>query len=150
MSVYLPDTSLVNSKRSSTLVLPYLSPLNAQTLTNNMPATQPGMQGRASTDIGPYLNNNSITINNKATQYPIAFQHLGRSSSTHFTLYASSHATRKPWFERIKLQQEEKNKKSPIFEIIPTVPHHEFVDTNKVNHFITFSKFFFFFFFLYL
>lgn len=142
MSVYLPDPSLLNSKRSSTLALPYLSP-SIPVIVSNMPP-QPGMQARASTDIGPYLNTNNtnnITINNKATPYPISFQHLGRNAATHFTLYASSHATRKPWFEKIRLQQEEKNKKSPIFEIIPTVPQHEFADTNKVNHFITFSKF---------
>ena len=99
----------------------------------------PGMQARASTDIGPYLTN-SPTINNKVSQYPLAFQHLGRSTSTHFTLYASSQATRKPWFEKIRAQQEEKNKKSPIFEIIPAVRQYEFADTNRVNHFITFSK----------
>lgn len=99
------------------------------------------MQARASTDLGPYLNNTSAYINNsKPNQYPIAFQHLGRNTTTHFTLYASSQATRKPWLERIRLQQEEKNKKSPIFEIIPAVREHQFLETNKINHFITFSK----------
>jgi hypothetical protein len=104
--------------------------------------TAPNMQqaGRASTDLGPYLNQQQQQ--QKTNQYPIAFQHLGKSSSTtHFTLFASSQATRKPWLEKIRLQQEEKNKKSPIFEIIPAVRQHEFVETNKINHFITFSKF---------
>lgn len=143
LSVYLPDASLVNSsKRSSTLILPYLSPGNHQNTTMVTPA--PGMQVRASTDIGPFLNNSAnnnvaIHINNKTNQYPISFQHLGRNSATHFTLYASSQATRKPWLEKIRLQQEEKNKKSPIFEIIPAVTQHTFLDINKVNHFITFN-----------
>lgn len=95
----------------------------------------------ASTDLGPYLNNASAYINNnKPNQYPIAFQHLGRNSNTHFTLYASSLATRKPWIERVRLQQEEKNKKSPIFEMVTVVREHQFLETNKINDFITFSK----------
>lgn len=125
-------------------MLPYLSPGNHQNTTMVTPT--PGMQVRASTDIGPFLNNSAnnnnpiVNINNKTSQYPISFQHLGRNSATHFTLYASSQATRKPWLEKIRLQQEEKNKKSPIFEIIPAVTQHTFLDINKVNHFITFSK----------
>ncbi|GAA5799436.1 hypothetical protein HPULCUR_004851 [Helicostylum pulchrum] len=130
LSVYLPDTSLNGSKRSSTLLLPYLTPNHT---------TNPGMQGRSSTDLGPYTTSASVP-NTKLNQHPIAFQHLGRNSTTtHFTLYASSPATRKPWLEKIRLQQEEKNKKSPIFEIIPAVREHEFIDTNKINHFITFN-----------
>lgn len=95
------------------------------------------MQGRTSTDLAPYYNTKP--------QYAIAFKHLGRNSATQYTLYASSVATRKPWIEKIRLQQEEKNNKSPVFEIVPAVCQHQISEYNKINHFITFSKFFFFF-----
>jgi hypothetical protein len=103
------------------------------------------MQGRASTDLGSYLNTNIIdtgvpTSNNKSNPYPITFQHLGRNTPTQYTLYATSPAVRKPWFEKIRLQQEQKNKRSPIFEIIPVIQEQTFYSTNTINHFITFSK----------
>lgn len=145
LSVYLPDTNMAN-KRSSTLVLPYL----AMTSPNPVMAA-PGAKARASTDLGPYLNqnssnnsssanNNNTTSSNKPNQYPIAFQHLGRSTSTPYILFAPSPATRKPWLEKIKSQQDEKNKRSPIFEIVSSVLEHQFIVLNKIHHFITFSK----------
>ena len=140
------------SKRSSTLVLPYIT----MTSPNPMMAA-PGAKARASTDLGPYLNqnssnNNSSANNNNPTtttsnsnsskpnQYPIAFQHLGRSTSTPYILFAPSPATRKPWLEKIKSQQDEKNKRSPIFELVSSVLEHQFIVLNKIHHFITFSK----------
>jgi hypothetical protein len=141
------------SKRSSTLVLPYIT----MTSSNPMMAA-PGAKARASTDLGPYLNqnssNNSFSANNnnptttttsnsnssKPNQYPIAFQHLGRSTSTPYILFAPSPATRKPWLEKIKSQQDEKNKRSPIFELVSSVLEHQFIVLNKIYHFITFSK----------
>lgn len=144
LSVYLPDTNLA-SKRSSTLVLPYLT-MN----TPNPMMAVPGAQLRASTDIGPYLHqntNNGSPINGsnsssstKPNQYPIAFQHLGRSTSAPYILFAPSHATRKPWFEKIRAQQEAKNKRSPVFEMVSSVLEHQFIVLNKIHHFITFSK----------
>lgn len=150
LSVYLPDANLA-SKRSSTLVLPYLT-MN----TPNPMMAVPGAQVRASTDIGPYLqqqqntssggsptNGSSSSSNNnnsKLNQYPIAFQHLGRSTSAPYILFAPSHATRKPWFEKIRSQQEAKNKRSPIFEMVSSVLEHQFIVLNKIHHFITFSK----------
>ncbi|KAG2191911.1 hypothetical protein INT46_006793 [Mucor plumbeus] len=150
LSVYLPDTNMA-SKRSSTLVLPYIT----MTSPNPMMAA-PGAKARASTDLGPYLNqnssnNNSSANNNNPTtttsnsnsskpnQYPIAFQHLGRSTSTPYILFAPSPATRKPWLEKIKSQQDEKNKRSPIFELVSSVLEHQFIVLNKIHHFITFN-----------
>ncbi|EPB84136.1 hypothetical protein HMPREF1544_09124 [Mucor circinelloides 1006PhL] len=149
LSVYLPDANLA-SKRSSTLVLPYLT-MN----TPNPMMAVPGAQVRASTDIGPYLqqqqntssggsptNGSSSSSNNnnsKLNQYPIAFQHLGRSTSAPYILFAPSHATRKPWFEKIRSQQEAKNKRSPIFEMVSSVLEHQFIVLNKIHHFITFN-----------
>lgn len=92
------------------------------------------MHVRASTDLGSYVQQT------KLTHYPITFQHLGRKASTQYTLFASSQATRKPWLEKIRAQQEEKNKKSPIFELVSSVREHQFFVTNRINHFITFSK----------
>lgn len=136
------------SKRSSTLVLPYI------TMTSPNPImAAPGAKARASTDLGPYLNqnssNNNFSANNnntsssnssKPNQYPIAFQHLGRSTSAPYILFAPSPATRKPWLEKIKSQQDEKNQRSPIFEIVSSVLEHQFIVLNKIHHFITFSK----------
>ncbi|OAD05857.1 hypothetical protein MUCCIDRAFT_138902 [Mucor lusitanicus CBS 277.49] len=134
----------VTSKRSSTLVLPYLT-MN----TPNPMMAVPGAQLRASTDIGPYLHqntNNGSPINGsnsssstKPNQYPIAFQHLGRSTSAPYILFAPSHATRKPWFEKIRAQQEAKNKRSPVFEMVSSVLEHQFIVLNKIHHFITFN-----------
>lgn len=106
------------------------------------------MQGRASTDLGPYLSTNTIdgsvpNNSNKPNQYPITFQHLGRSTPTQYILYAASPAIRKSWLEKIRLQQEEKNKRNPIFEIIPVIQDQMFDSTNNINHFITFSKYIF-------
>ncbi|KAG2200207.1 hypothetical protein INT47_009845, partial [Mucor saturninus] len=121
LSVSLPDATLSTNRRSSGLT-PYLN--NSQTI-------NPGMQGRTSTDLAPYYNTKP--------QYAIAFKHLGRNSATQFTLFASSVATRKPWIEKIRLQQEEKNNKSPVFEIVPAVCQHQISEFNKINHFITFN-----------
>ncbi|RCI05119.1 RHO1 GDP-GTP exchange protein 2, partial [Rhizopus stolonifer] len=127
LHVYLPDTAISQNKRSSTLAL--LSP------------TAPGTHIRASIDIGSQLNSaNSTSINgNKTIHYPIAFQHLGRNTLKQYILYTTSHATRKPWVEKIREQQEEKNKKSPIFELFPVIPEHTFKESNRINHFITFN-----------
>ncbi|KAK4511309.1 uncharacterized protein ATC70_012524 [Mucor velutinosus] len=145
LSVYLPDTNLA-SKRSSTLVLPYLT-MN----TPNPMMAVPGAQMRASTDLGPYLHHNTSTGSStngnssnssnstKPNSYPIAFQHLGRSTSAPYILFAPSHATRKPWFEKIRSQQEAKNKRSPIFEMVSSVLEHQFIVLNRIHHFITFN-----------
>jgi hypothetical protein len=104
------------------------------------------MQGRASTDLGPYMSTSSLEVgvpsmnHTKPNQYPITFQHLGRNTPTQYTLYAPSPAVRKPWLEKIRLQQEEKNKRSPIFELIPVIQEKTFYSTTNINHFITFSK----------
>ncbi|CEP18798.1 hypothetical protein [Parasitella parasitica] len=139
LSIYLPDTN-ITSKRSSAMVLPYL----AMNLANPT-AIAPITQVRASTDLGPYTNqisNNGSAANGsncKSNQYPIAFQHLGRSTSAPYILFAPSLATRKPWIEKVRSQQEEKNNRSPIFEIVSSVLEHQFFILNKIHHFITFN-----------
>lgn len=122
----------IHSKRSSSLVLPYLTNNNPN---NTMMVASTGGAGihvRASTDLNSYL----------ATEdpcYPITFQHLGRPS-LFFTLFANSAAVRKAWIEKIKTHQEEMNKKKPIFEPMSVFSTHEFLETNKIHHFITFNS----------
>ncbi|KAI8642651.1 hypothetical protein BD408DRAFT_386991 [Parasitella parasitica] len=131
---------IIQKRATSAMALPYLA-LNLA----NPTAIAPIAQGRASTDLGPYANqnlNNSPAANgnsSKPNQYPIAFQHLGRSTSTPYILFAPSLATRKPWIEKVRIQQEEKNNRSPIFEVVSSVLEHQFLILNKIHHFITFN-----------
>ena len=94
-----------------------------------------GMHVRASTDIAAYMNAQANTEMDEENNscYPLTIQHLGRPS-LHITLFATSPAIRKSWIDKIKSQQEELSKKKPIFN------GHEFLEVNKINHFITFSK----------
>lgn len=100
-----------------------------------------GMHVRASTDIAAYMNAQANTEMDEENNscYPLTIQHLGRPS-LHITLFATSPAIRKSWMDKIKSQQEELNKKKPVFETVPVFNGHEFLEINKINHFITFSK----------
>ncbi|KAI9480525.1 MAG: hypothetical protein EXX96DRAFT_501510 [Benjaminiella poitrasii] len=133
LQVYCPDISLANNKRSSALALPYLS------TTHNAIASMTLSQTRASTDIhASYLQQTG----HKDQYYPITFQYIGRSGHNkainEHTLYATSAATRKPWLEKIRTEQDKKYKRIPIFESMTVVD--TFLDTNKINHFITFNN----------
>ncbi|CAO3681691.1 unnamed protein product [Rhizopus microsporus] len=141
LHIYLPryDPSMHN-RRSSSLVLPYLTNNNPNNTMMVASAGGSGMHVRASTDIAAYMNAQANTEMDEENNscYPLTIQHLGRPS-LHITLFATSPAIRKSWIDKIKSQQEELSKKKPIFETVPVFNGHEFLEVNKINHFITFN-----------
>jgi hypothetical protein len=101
-----------------------------------------GMYARAATDIGPQTNSSLALSNSKSNYFPISFRFIGgRNGSTQFTLFTTSLAIRKPWIEKIRRQQEEKDKRRLIFEMAQIIGEYSFYDAIRINHFITFSKF---------
>ncbi|KAI9282533.1 hypothetical protein BY458DRAFT_428538 [Sporodiniella umbellata] len=131
LSAYVPryDPS-IHSKLSSSLILPYLTNNNPNNTMMIASSGGAGIHVRASTDLSAYLSEDSC--------YPLTFKHLGRSE-LQFTLYASSAAVRKAWIEKIKRHQEEYHQKKQIFEPISVFPKQEFLESNRLYHFITFN-----------
>ncbi|CAO3653732.1 unnamed protein product [Cunninghamella echinulata] len=78
----------------------------------------------------------------KKIGFPIVFSYMGRRKNDDvLVLYATSEATRRPWFEKIIKQQLERVQRStPIYEILPAVEPNYFSISSKMNHIITFNS----------
>ncbi|KAF9095483.1 RHO1 GDP-GTP exchange protein 2, partial [Mortierella sp. GBA35] len=70
-------------------------------------------------------------ITSDKSGYPIVFSHIGRHGGS-FTLYATTHAGRKNWMDRIQKQIQALKNKADSWKLLP-VSERYFPASNKVN-----------------
>lgn len=77
-------------------------------------------------------------ITSDKSGFPIVFSHIGRHGGS-FTLYATTHAGRKNWMDRIQKQIQALKNKADSWKLLP-VSERYFPASNKVNCSSTYGK----------
>ncbi|KAF9104702.1 RHO1 GDP-GTP exchange protein 2 [Mortierella sp. AM989] len=119
-------------------------PLELLTLST---AEEPIMKNsRRTSSLIPHKNSSASTVVSKITPtsgplskitsdsksgYPIVFTHIGRYGGS-FTLYATTHAGRKNWMDKIQKQIQALKNKADAWRLLP-VSERFFTASNKVN-----------------
>ncbi|CAO3571291.1 unnamed protein product [Mortierella alpina] len=111
----MEEPIMKNSRRTSSLI-PHKSSSHASTVVSKITPTS-----------GPL---SKITSDSKSG-YPIVFTHIGRHGGS-FTLYATTHAGRKNWMDRIQKQIQALKNKADSWKLLP-VSEKFFSAGNKVN-----------------
>ncbi|KAG0196302.1 RHO1 GDP-GTP exchange protein 2 [Mortierella sp. GBA30] len=110
------EEPIMKSSRRTSSLIPHKSSSHASTVVSKItPAS------------GPL---SKITSDSKSG-YPIVFTHIGRYGGS-FTLYATTHAGRKNWMDRIQKQIQALKNKADSWKLLP-VSEKFFPASNKVN-----------------
>ncbi|KAI8370340.1 uncharacterized protein BYT42DRAFT_581901 [Radiomyces spectabilis] len=132
----IPD---MRPKRSSS-ILPHLQTQSSGNLVRRASLELiPFVSSGSSNSPSPTQSTENLLSANK-TGYPILFKYLGRQGCPGFTLYAPSNATRKPWIDKIRQLQATKDRRQPVFDLLPAVQECAFHVDLRVNHMITFNR----------
>lgn len=110
------EEPIVKSSRRSSSLIPHKSSSHASNVVSKITPTS-----------GPLAK---ITSDSKSG-YPIVFTHIGRHGSS-FTLYATTHAGRKNWMDKIQKQIQALRSKADAWKLVP-VSERFFPATNKVT-----------------
>ncbi|KAI8605082.1 CNH domain-containing protein [Dissophora ornata] len=110
------EEPITKSSRRSSSLIPHKSSSHASTVVSKITPTS-----------GPL---SKITSDSKSG-YPIVFTHMGRYGGS-FTLYATTHAGRKNWMDKIQKQIQALKNKADSWKLLP-LSERFFSSGNKVN-----------------
>ncbi|KAG0326928.1 RHO1 GDP-GTP exchange protein 2 [Dissophora globulifera] len=110
------EEPIIKSSRRTSSLIPHKSSSHASTVVSKITPTS-----------GPL---SKITSDSKSG-YPIVFTHIGRNGGS-FTLYATTHAGRKNWMDKIQKQIQALKTKADSWRLLP-VSERFFSSSNKVN-----------------
>ncbi|KAK3828749.1 MAG: RhoGEF Rgf2 [Benniella sp.] len=110
------EEPIVKSSRRSSSLIPHKTSSHASNVVSKITPTS-----------GPLAK---ITSDSKSG-YPIVFTHIGRHGSS-FTLYATTHAGRKNWMDKIQKQIQALRNKADAWKLVP-VSERFFPASNKVT-----------------
>lgn len=116
LSLSTMEEPIVKSSRRSSSLIPHKTSSHASNVVSKITPTS-----------GPL---SKITSDSKYG-YPIVFTHIGRHGGS-FTLYATTHAGRKNWMDKIQRQIQALKNKADAWKLLPVSERH-FQASNKVS-----------------